>query len=343
MMRAALTGAGLAARSSVSFRVPISATNRQLTILLAILLAGFSIPLHGALFSGASLRSIGFQMPEMGVLALAMMVTILSGGIDLSIVATANMAALTMAYVMTAALPSWAGIGASLWPLAAALAGLIVAIAIGLANGFLIAYLRVSPILATLGTMSLVKGLAIGLTHGNGISGFASAIVFLGNGAWFGIPVPLFAFAGAAALVSLILTRTPFGARISMMGVNAEAVRFSGIDTARLTIRVYLLASALAGFAGFIMLARFNSANPAYGESYLLVTILAAVLGGVEPTGGFGRVSGVILALVILQVIATAFNLLDLGQFLALAVWGATLIAIAGLRRSMALFRPRGR
>jgi ribose/xylose/arabinose/galactoside ABC-type transport system permease subunit len=121
--------------------------------------------------------------------------------------------------------------------------------------------------------------------------------------------------------------------RIAMMGTNAEAVRFSGIDTARVTMGIYAMAGLLAGLAGFIMLARFNSANAAYGESYLLVTILAAVLGGVDPAGGFGRVSGVILALVILQVISTAFNLLDLSQFLALAIWGATLIAVAGLKQ----------
>ena len=94
------------------------------------------------------------------------------------------------------------------------------------------------------------------------------------------------------------------------------------------------MSSLLAALAGFMMLARFNSANAAYGESYLLVTILAAVLGGIDPMGGFGKVSGVVLALVILQVISSAFNLLDLSQFLALAIWGATLIAVAGLKRA---------
>jgi ribose/xylose/arabinose/galactoside ABC-type transport system permease subunit len=117
-----------------------------------------------------------------------------------------------------------------------------------------------------------------------------------------------------------------------MIGSNEKAVRYSGIDTNRVLMKTYVLASLLSGIAGFLMLARFNSANAAYGESYLLVTILAAVLGGVDPFGGFGRVSGVVLALVILQVISTAFNLLDLSQFLALSIWGGTLIAVAGLK-----------
>jgi ribose/xylose/arabinose/galactoside ABC-type transport system permease subunit len=246
-----------------------------------------------------------------------------------------------MGYVMTTMLPDSQGAAAVLWPVAAILAGLVVALAVGLVNGFFIARVGVSPILATLGSMSLVKGLAIGLTRGDVISGFPPAILFFGNGTIGAIPVPLFVFALAAALVALVLGRTPFGTRIAMMGSNAEAVRFSGIDTVRVTTGIYAMSSLLAGLAGFIMLARFNSANASYGESYLLVTILAAVLGGVDPMGGFGRVSGVVLALVILQVISTAFNLLDLSQFLALAIWGATLVAVAGLKRLSGYLRGR--
>ena len=91
------------------------------------------------------------------------------------------------------------------------------------------------------------------------------------------------------------------------------------------------VASLLAGVAAVVMLARFNSANAAYGESYLLVTILAAVLGGVDPFGGFGKVGGLLLALIILQVISSAFNLLNLSQFLTLAIWGGILIAVAAV------------
>jgi len=86
-----------------------------------------------------------------------------------------------------------------------------------------------------------------------------------------------------------------------------------------------------SGVAAVVMLARFNSANAAYGESYLLVTILAAVLGGVDPFGGFGKVGGLLLALIILQVISSAFNLLNLSQFLTLAIWGGILIAVAAV------------
>jgi ribose/xylose/arabinose/galactoside ABC-type transport system permease subunit len=92
-----------------------------------------------------------------------------------------------------------------------------------------------------------------------------------------------------------------------------------------------VFSSLLAGVAAVVMLARFNSANAAYGESYLLVTILAAVLGGIDPFGGFGKVGGLLLALIILQVISSAFNLLNLSQFLTLAIWGGILIAVAAV------------
>ena len=104
-------------------------------------------------------------------------------------------------------------------------------------------------------------------------------------------------------------------------------------------LRLYVYSSLLAGVAAVVMMARFNSANAAYGESYLLVTILAAVLGGVDPFGGFGKVGGLILALVILQMISSAFNLLNLSQFLTLAIWGGILIAVAAVPHLRVLLR----
>jgi ribose/xylose/arabinose/galactoside ABC-type transport system permease subunit len=92
-------------------------------------------------------------------------------------------------------------------------------------------------------------------------------------------------------------------------------------------MKIYLLSSLLAGVAAVVMMSRFNSANASYAESYLLVTILAAVLGGIDPFGGFGKVGGLVLALIILQVISSAFNLLGLSQFVTIAIWGALLIA----------------
>jgi simple sugar transport system permease protein len=314
---------------STVLRRTIGPTNLRLLGLLAALSIVFGAFVGDRLFGEFGLRSMAYQLPELGLLSLAMMVALLSGGLDLSIIATANLAALTTAAVLKAAPVDAVGLALVAIEGGAVLAGLTVAALVGLINGFLVGYLRVSPILATLGTMTLVKGLAIGLTHGDVVSGFPSGIVFLGNGSLFGLPMPLILFGAVALLVGLLLTRTPFGVTAALMGSNQQAVRFSGVDTRAALLRVYVLSALVAATAGLIMMARFDSANAAYGESYLLVTILACVLGGVSPTGGFGKVGGLVIALVILQLISTACILLDLSQFLTLSLWGGILLAVS--------------
>ena len=116
-----------------------------------------------------------------------------------------------------------------------------------------------------------------------------------------------------------------------MIGSNEKATRYSGVDTKSVLLGVYVLSSLLAVVAALVMMARFNSANASYGESYLLVTILAAVLGGVDPFGGFGKVGGLLMALIVLQVISSAFNLLNFSPFLTVAIWGALIIGVTAL------------
>ncbi len=308
-----------------------SGTIATLAVLLLALWAVFAIAIGDRFFSVNTMQSMAFQMPELGILSLAMMLTLLSGGLNLSIIATANLAGLTIAFVLTRYIPGSEGIAWVGWQVLAIASGFAVAVLVGLVNGFVIAYLGVSPILATLGTMTLCKGLAIGLTHGNVISGFPDPIVFIGNGTVFGVPFALIVLALCASPVAIMLNATPFGAKVYMIGSNEKATRYSGVDTRAILLKVYVLSSLLAGVAAVVMLARFNSANAAYGEIYLLVTILAAVLGGVDPYGGFGKVGGLVLALIILQVISSAFNLLNLSQFLTLAIWGGILIAVAAV------------
>jgi simple sugar transport system permease protein len=308
-------------------RLPIAGTNAGLSLLLVALVVFFALLIGERFYSPGVLRSMAFQLPELGILSLAMMITLLSGGLNLSIISTANLCALTMAYVLTTYVPGAEGFAWGAWQVAAVAAGFAVALVIGLINGFVIAYLGVSPILATLGTMTMVKGFSVGMTRGNVISGFPEPIAFIANGTVLGIPFALFVFVACAIPVAVMLRRTPFGNAIYMMGSNPEATRFSGVPTRRVIMKIYVLSSLLAAVAALVMLSRFNSANASYAESYLLVTILAAVLGGTDPFGGFGKVGGLILALVILQVISSAFNLLGFSQFLTIAIWGALLIA----------------
>lgn len=314
--------------AAVMLRTLYTGTVPMLSLVIVALVSVFWLLLGDRLFSVGTLQSMAFQLPELGILSLAMMVTLLCGGLNLSIIATANLCALTMAWVLSTQVPAaqefmWVG-----WQLMALMAGLGVAVVVGLVNGLVIAYLGVSPILATLGTMTLCKGLSIGLTRGNVISGFPEPIVFLGNGTLAGVPVPVLIFLALCIPLAGLLNRTPFGHKVYMIGSNEQATRYSGVDTRRVLLGVYLLSSVLAAVAALVMMARFNSANASYGESYLLVTLLAAVLGGINPLGGFGKVGGLIMALIALQLISSAFNLLNISPYLTFAIWGALILVV---------------
>jgi ribose/xylose/arabinose/galactoside ABC-type transport system permease subunit len=125
-----------------------------------------------------------------------------------------------------------------------------------------------------------------------------------------------------------VLRRTPFGVAIYMMGSNEKATLYSGISIRKTTLKIYCLSGFLCGVAALIMISRFNSAKAGYASSYLLVTILAAVLGGVDPFGGFGKIIGLVLSLLILQVISSGLNLLGMSAHLTIALWGGILILI---------------
>jgi simple sugar transport system permease protein len=263
-----------------------------------------------------------------------MVIPLISGGLNLAIIATTNQCALLMAWIMSTWLPP-AGAGGPETVLvvgAALLAGLVLCTAIGLVTGFLVATMGVHPILVTLGTRSVIDGVSIWLTRGTVVSGLPDSFQWLGNGLVLGVPVPFLVLIAAAVAVGLVLTRTSFGISIYMLGSNLEATRYSGVDTRRVLVGIYTFSSVLCFAAACLMLARFNSASAGYAQSYLLVTILAAVMGGVDPFGGFGRISGLMLALVVLQVISSGCNLLGLSQHLTLAVWGLTLIAVMGVK-----------
>jgi simple sugar transport system permease protein len=304
-------------------------TNAYLLVILAGLIGIFSLILSGKFFSIANLQSMAFQVPELGILSMAMMIALLSGGLNLAIIATANMAGIVAAAILTHFIPEGASGAVPMLIMAVSvLAALAMALLIGLLNGWIIASLGVSPILATLGTMTLIQGLNVSLTKGYVISGFPAPILFIGNGVLFGIPVPVLIFAACALVVSLLLRRTAFGVSVYMMGSSEKATLFSGIHIRKMLFKIYALSGFLCGIAALVMISRFNSAKAGYASSYLLVTILAAVLGGVDPFGGFGKMMGLVLALLVLQVISSGLNLLGLSGHLPIALWGGILIFV---------------
>jgi simple sugar transport system permease protein len=345
-------------RTTTRFRHSLNATLDQFVaalrvsgthlIGLLLLLGGlavlFASLLPGTFLRVATVQSMMFQLPELGLLSLAMAIPLVSGGLNLAIIATANQAALLMAWILTTQMPHDAGGGVlALWIATALVAGFLLCLAIGILTGVIIAAIGVHPILVTLGTQTLINGISIWLTRGRTLSGFPEPLLIVSNGTFLEIPISFIVLMVMSMAVHILLTRTPLGIRIHMIGSNLEATRYSGVDTRRVQIWVYVLSSLLCWLAAIVMMARFNSAGANIAQSYLLITILAAILGGIDPYGGFGRIGGLVVSLAILQMISSGFNLLGFSEHLTLALWGLTLLAVMAVKRvaSTIHFRPR--
>lgn len=315
-----------------------------LSIIIVVVLALMAVLNPVRFFRIGNLQSMAFQLPELGLLSLGMMVIMLTGGINLSIIATANLSGILAALVLTRLAPpeTFAGAGAGIALLAVAV-GLAAGLVVGLANGALVAYVGVSPILATLGMMTLLEGVTIVITKGYVISGFPAAFQFIGNGTILGVPFPLLIFAAIAVLTGIVMERTPYGLEVYMLGTNETATKYSAVNTPAVLIKSYVISGLLSAVAAMIMISRFNSAKSDYGESYLLITVLAAVLGGTSVYGGFGKVAGLVLALVILQIVSSGLNLLQVNAFLTRAIWGLILasVMIGQYYRTRAALRVR--
>lgn len=299
-----------------------------LLMLLAVVVLVFSLATDRFL-TVPTFTSVAFQLPELGLLTLAMLIPILSGGLNLAITFTANICGLVLAWVLQANGGVEAGMPAFLL---GGLAAIAVGALIGWVMGAAIAYTGAHPILVSLSMMIFLRGLGEFATRGGDISGFPDFVGMLGHGWFAGIPMPLWILIACVALWHLILNKTRLGLTIYMAGSNIEATRYSGIDTKRTIMLVYTLSGLMCGIAGILMLARFNSVRVGHGEAYLLITVLACFLGRVDPFGGFGRALPVALALLILQVISSGLNLLGANQHLATAMWGAFLIAVMVVR-----------
>ena len=283
-------------------------------------------------------ESITYVAPELGLLAIAMMLAMLTGGIDLSVVGIANLSGI-LAGLFFHAYGGPRGPGLLHMATLPVLAGLGIAVGTGLLagvlNGALIAGLRVTPILTTIGSGQVFTGLALVLTGGPAVVGFPQGWSFIGNGQVSGVAMPLLVLLVAAGLVALLLTRTAFGINLFLIGTSARAATFAGLRTGRAISLTYVLTGLLASIAGVILSGRTNAAKSDYGVSYLLQAVLIAVLGGTDPAGGRGSVLGVILALVALMLLSSGLQLMRFSNFLVDFIWGAFLlfsIALNALR-----------
>jgi ribose/xylose/arabinose/galactoside ABC-type transport system permease subunit len=276
--------------------------------------------LFGALsphfLTASNLLNVAEQTSINAVIAVGMTYVILSGGIDLSVGSLVALSGVVMASALRAdaALPL------------ALLAGLGVGIGCGLVNGVLVTLGRLAPFIATLGMMSVARGLALLYTDGRPISGFEAAFRALATGRIGPVPVPVVVALVVYAIAHLVLTRTRFGRYVYAIGGNEEAARLSGVPVRFHKAMVYALSGATSALAAVLLTARLNSAQPIAGIMYELDAIAATVIGGTSLQGGTGSIGGTLIGALVIGVLRNGLNLLGISSFLQQVVIGVVIV-----------------
>jgi|SRR5690625_202719 len=288
-----------------------------LVVILVILFIIFTI-MSPNFLNANNLFQITRQSAELGIIALGMSIVLITRGIDLSVGSMASLTACTVGFLLIS------GVN----PFLAIIIGIVVGALLGALNGVLVALVGLPPILVTLGTMTLFNGIALALTKGNAFSNFPDAFYIIGHGSLLGIPIPTIIFILLAIIIGVFLSKTRMGISIYAIGSNEEAALFSGLKIKSILLSVYIFTGILTGIAGIIMASRISTARADLGESYLLMSVAVAVLGGIEITGGKGKITGTVLASLIFAVLANGLNLIDISTFIQTMITGFVLIFV---------------
>lgn len=310
----------------------------DLSILLgiaAVVLFSAALAFGSTMYSERNIQSMAFQIPEFGFLALAMMLSNMVGGIDLSIIANANTVAIFTAYVLNG---TWAfGTQGGIRILLALLTAVCTSMVFGLLNGLIIAKTSAPSLVATLGTMTLIQGIGMAVTGGASVGEIDPLFANFGKAVVFGFPIIFWLFLAVSLILGLILSFTGFGRKLYLYGGNPVAARFNGFHNEKMSVLVFLMTALLSGIAGLIILSRVNSAKVGYGDSYLLQTMIVCVIGGIDPNGGKGKVQGVVIAIILMQIMSSAFTILSLSPYTKKLIWGIMLILVLGLNHIIAV------
>ncbi|MGD9633590.1 MAG: ABC transporter permease [Pirellulales bacterium] len=264
-------------------------------------------------------------------LSIGMTLVILSGGIDLSVGSVLAFSGAVAAGLLKDGLPL-PGTDSLLQftPLGAIIGGIAVGAALGWFNGLMITRFRLPPFVATLGMLSIARGMTRLWTGGFPITDLGPQFTWMGIGYWLRVPMPVWISAALVALFVIITRRTRFGRYVYAVGGNERAARLSGLNVNQIKRRVYLLGGALAGVAGLLATARQNAADPKIGIGYELDSIAAVVIGGTSLSGGRGSILGTVLGCLIIGVLNNGLVLLGVSPDWQLVVKGLViLVAVA--------------
>jgi ribose transport system permease protein len=265
-------------------------------------------------------------------LSLGMTLVILSGGIDLSVGSVLALAGAVAAGLLKngIALPRF-NLLIQFTVTGAVMAGIIVGLLLGWVNGFTVTRFRLPPFVATLGMLSIARGLTMLWTGGFPVTGLGDAFGRLGTGHALGIPMPVWISAALVGIFVVVTRRTPFGRHLYAVGGNERAATLSGLAVPRIKLAVYMLGGGLAAVAGLLVTARLDSATPNAGMGYELDSIAAVVIGGTSLSGGRGSIFGTVLGCLIIGVLNNGLFLLDVSPFWQQVIKGAVILAAVAL------------
>jgi ribose transport system permease protein len=288
----------------------------QLLLGIAVVSASFGILFPDQFATFRNFENITRQGATLVVVAVGQTFALIVGGFDISVGSVMGLSSTVGALVMV-----------EYGTTAGVLAGLSAGLSAGMVNGLLIARLGVTPFVATLGMLAFARGLANQISDGASVSGFPESFRFFGGGEWGPIPatVGIAAVVLAAAAITLYLSR--FGLHLYGVGGSRDASALSGIRVRRVEFLAYTMCGLLAGVGGLMLASRVSVGQASLGTGFELMSIATAVIGGVAIGGGLGRLSGVVLGVVLLSVLSTGMNIAQVSEFIQQMVTGAVLVA----------------
>jgi len=283
-------------------------------LILALIMLAFQ---SDRFFTPENLLNQGRLMAEVGLVALAMTFVIVTGGIDLSVGSILGLVAILLGVF-------WQNIGLPL-PLAMLL-GVVAGGLAGFVNGLIITRFGVPPLIATLATLALYRGLAEGISQARSVRGYPEWFFVLGQGEFLGVPVQLWVFGLCALIAAIILGLSTFGRETYAIGSNAVASRFSGLRVDRALLLIYTFSGFIAGLAAVIFVSRVSTTRSDMGTGLELDVITAVVLGGTSIFGGRGTIIGTLLGLMLMQALKNGLALAGVKGDGTIVVIGAVLI-----------------
>ena len=287
-----------------------------LAVILAVALIGLGA-LNDRFLTLDNILNQGRLMTEIGLIALPMTFVIITGGIDLSVGAIVGLCAVMLGY-------SWKTFGFPL-PLAIAFS-LFVGASAGFVNGLVITRVKVPPLIMTIATLALYRGLAEGVSQARSVRDYPDWFYFLGQGSVFGLPTQLLILIVLVVVFGVALDRTTFGRTLYAIGSNETAARFSALNVDRTKLIVYTLSGLASGLAAFVLVSRVTTTRMDMGMGYELDVIAAVVLGGGSIFGGSGTIWGTAIGLAMIQLLKNGLALTGVKGDATIVVIGVALI-----------------